>query len=349
MTGDKPGVAEPSGRSGPGLRRVQLPAGSPHQQSPAGSPDLPSSAGLPYLQGPTGEPHWQSRPRRPGFLGAQWPIEQARYVLVGVPMDHTTSFRPGTREGPARIRQVSEGLESYSPRWRADLVDGRLADAGDLQLPWGDVVGSLELVRRCVSELAAGGRCLILLGGEHLLTLGAVQALAPRYPQLRVVQLDAHLDLREEYLGLRLSHATVMRRVGELVGLEHIAGLGVRSGVQEEWSLRARTHPVGEGSLLEQVRRVLPWVQEHPFYLSVDIDVADPAFAPGTGTPEPGGASAAELLEAVGLLAACGPVAMDVVEVCPPRDPSDVTALLAAKLVREAVCAAQAAERSRVR
>ena len=283
----------------------------------------------------------EALPRRPAFLGAHWPIEQARYVLVGVPMDHTTSFRPGTREGPARIRQASDGLESYSPRWQADLADGRVADAGDLQLPWGDVSGSLELIRRCVSELAGEGRRVILLGGEHLLTLGALQALAPRYPELRVVQLDAHLDLRDEYLGQRLSHATVMRRAGELVGLERIAGLGVRSGAQEEWLLRARTRPVGEGGLLEQVRQILPWLQGHPFYLSVDIDVADPAFAPGTGTPEPGGVSSAELLEAVGLLAACDPVAMDVVEVCPPRDPSDVTALLAAKLVREAVCAAQ--------
>ena len=283
----------------------------------------------------------QALPRRPAFLAAHWPPEQARFVLVGVPMDHTTSFRPGTREAPARIRQVSEGLESYSPRWQTDLEEERVADAGDLPLPWGDVPGSLELVRRCVSDLAAEGRCVILLGGEHLLTLGALQALAPRYPGLRVVQLDAHLDLRDEYLGQRLSHATVMRRAAELVGLERIAALGVRSGVQEEWLLRARTRPVGEGSLLEQVRRVLPWVQGQPFYLTVDIDVADPAFAPGTGTPEPGGVSAAELLEAVGLLAACGPVAMDVVEVCPPRDTSDVTALLAAKLIREAICAAR--------
>ena len=272
------------------------------------------------------------------FLSAGWPVAEAEVVILGVPMDHTTSFRPGAREGPLAIRQASEGLESYSPRWEADLEELRLADAGDLVLPWGDVEGSLELIRSWVGRLAGPGRCLVLLGGEHLLTLGALQALAPRHPGLRVVQLDAHLDLRDDYLGRRLSHATVMRRAAELVGLGGIAGVGVRSGTAQEWELRRQTHPVGEGSLLEQVRRLLPWLARGPFYLTVDIDVADPAYAPGTGTPEPGGAGAWELLEAVGLLASCRPVALDVVEVCPSRDLSGVTALLAAKLVREALC-----------
>lgn len=282
------------------------------------------------------------RLRRPVFLAADTPPHEARFVLVGVPLDHTTSFRPGTREAPARIRQVSEGLESFSPRWNCDLSQVGLADAGDLELPWGDVPTSLELVRRCVAQWAAPGRTVVLVGGEHLLTLPAVQALADRYPGLRVVQLDAHLDLRDEYLGQRLSHATVMRRVAERVGLEAIAGVGVRSGVPEEWALWRKTHRVDGGSFLEQVRQLLPWLDGHPFYLTVDIDVVDPAFAPGTGTPEPGGPAASELLEAVGLLAACRPVGMDLVEVCPARDPSDQTSLLAAKVIREALCAAAA-------
>ena len=287
-----------------------------------------------------------TRPVR--FLAAEAPPERARFVLVGVPMDHTTSFRPGTREGPARIRQVSEGLESYSPRWNVDLADAALADAGDVELPWGDVEGSLARIQQEVGRLLEGGRTVVVLGGEHLLTLACVQAAARRFSGLRVVQLDAHLDLRDTYLGQRLSHATVMRRVAEQVGLASLAGLGVRSGVREEWELRGRTFAAGEGTLLEQVRRVVPWVQGAPFYLTVDIDVVDPAFGPGTGTPEPGGPSSAELLEAVGLLAACRPVVVDVVEVCPPRDPSDQTSILAAKVVREAICAAVAGWRGRM-
>lgn len=281
-------------------------------------------------------------PRPGGFLGATVSYRDARRVILGIPLDHTASFRPGTREAPRRIREVSEGLESYSPRWEADLEGCALADLGDLLLPWGDVERALDMAQAAVSAVLEDGRCPVVLGGEHLLTLAGVRAAARRFPSLYVVQLDAHLDLRDTYLGLRLSHATVMRRVGEIVGLERVAALGVRSGTREEWELFRRTLRPQGGDLVAGAEAVGRLVQGRPFYLTVDIDVADPGHAPGTGSPEPGGPAAAEVLEAVGRLASLGPVAVDVVEVCPARDPGDVSSVLAAKIVREAVAALEA-------
>lgn len=300
---------------------------------------------------------WQ---RTTPFLEASSPLEEAEQVVVGIPLDHTTSFRPGTREGPRRVREVSEGLESFSPLQKAALEQRRIADAGDLVLPWGDVQRSLAAVDAAVSRLLERGKRPVIIGGEHLLTLGALRAVARRWPELYVVQLDAHLDLRDEYLGAALSHATVMRRAAELLAArlpqgggagpgaaspgrqggayERLIQLGVRSGTREEWELWERTWRF-EGGLVDAARRAARELRGRPFYLTIDIDVADPAYAPGTGTPEPGGPSSAEVIEAVAALAAAGPVAVDVVEVCPPQDPSDITALLAAKLVREVLVA----------
>lgn len=300
---------------------------------------------------------WQ---RTTPFLEASSPLEEAEQVIVGVPLDHTTSFRPGTREGPRRVREVSEGIESFSPLQKAALEERRIADAGDLALPWGDVQRSLAAIEAAVSRLVERGKRPVIIGGEHLLTLGALKAVARRWPELYVVQLDAHLDLRDEYLGQALSHATVMRRAAELLAsrlsqggraepgaaapgrpggaYERLIQLGVRSGIREEWQLWERTWRF-EGGLAEAARRAARELRGRPFYLTIDIDVADPAYAPGTGTPEPGGPSSAEVIEAVAALAAAGPVAVDVVEVCPPEDPSDITALLAAKLVREVLVA----------
>lgn len=301
---------------------------------------------------------WQ---RTTPFLEASRLVEEADHVIIGVPLDHTTSFRPGTREGPRRVREVSEGLESYSPLQKAALEERRVADAGDLVLPWGDVEGALAAIETAVSGVVEQGKRPVIIGGEHLLTLGALRAVVRRWPELHIVQLDAHLDLRDEYLGQVLSHATVMRRAAELLAdrsphgssagqpggqrrdrrqgaYERLIQLGVRSGIREEWELWERTWRF-ESGLVEAARRAARELQGRPFYLSIDIDVADPAFAPGTGTPEPGGPTAAEVIEAVAALAAAGPVAVDVVEVCPPKDPSDITALLAAKLLREVLVA----------
>ncbi|OUM95859.1 MAG: agmatinase [Firmicutes bacterium ZCTH02-B6] len=274
--------------------------------------------------------------RRQRFLGA---VDDpgAPVVLLGAPLDTTVSFRPGTRFGPARIRDVSDGLEDYSPYLDLDFSQVPFFDAGDVDLPFGDPETALAAIERAVASVVDRGQLPIILGGEHLLTLATVRAVRHRFPDLVVLQFDAHADLRDDYVGVRHSHATVMRRIGELIGFDRVFQLGIRSGTREEFAfgrVHSRFHPL---QLLPALERILPQLAGRPIYLTIDIDVVDPGFAPGTGTPEPGGVTPGELLAAVHRLRELQVVAMDVVEVCPPQDASDITAILAAKVVREAI------------
>ncbi len=271
------------------------------------------------------------------FIGAGDDYEGSGLVLVGVPMDFTVSFRPGTRSGPRRIREVSVGLEEYSPALDLDLRDYRFYDAGDVVLPFGHVQESLRRVEAVVSRLLDDGKFSLLLGGEHLISLGAVRQVAVKYPSLVVLHFDAHADLREEYLGKDLSHATVMRRVSEIVGAENIYQFGIRSGTGEEFAFARKYTHMFPNEVLAPLQEVVPRLQGRPVYVTLDIDVVDPAFAPGTGTPEPGGCTSAEIVAALHLLRELNVVGMDLVEVCPVYDQSDRTAILAAKLVRESV------------
>lgn len=253
-------------------------------------------------------------------------------TLLGVPYDRTASFRRGARFAPAEIRRASQSIESYSPLLDRDLEEVALLDAGDLpveHLPPGDMV---EEVARAVGG-AAG--LPVVLGGTHTVTVGAVRALAARHPGLRVLLLDAHLDLREAYEGTPWSHACTVRRLAEAVGEERIALLGARAGTREEFAA-ARRLLAAQRTLL--VPHAL-WarLEEGPIYLSVDIDVLDPTAAPGTGNPEPGGPAAEELLALLRTLASLRVVGLDLVEVAPPYDPSTRTCVLAATLVREAL------------
>lgn len=278
----------------------------------------------------------------PGTVGRQRFLAasddpSAPVVLLGAPLDATVSFRPGTRFGPARIREVSEGLEDYSPVLDRDLTQVPFFDAGDVELPLGDVEGSLAAIEAAVDAVAGRGQLPVVLGGEHLLTLAAVRAVHRYHPDLAVLQFDAHADLRDDYLGVRHSHATVMRRIGELVGFDRVYQVGIRSGTREEFAFgRARTRffPL---QLLEALDHVLPQLADRPVYVTIDIDVVDPGAAPGTGTPEPAGVAPSELLAALYRLRELRVAGLDVVEVCPPQDAGDVTAILAAKLVREAI------------
>lgn len=274
--------------------------------------------------------------RRERFLAAGDDADAA-VVLMGAPLDVTTSFRPGTRFGPARIRAVSDGLEEYSPVLERELADVPFYDAGDIDLAPGNVEASLDAVEEAVAEAVGRGRLPVVLGGEHLLTLGAVRGVLRHVPEAAVIQFDAHADLRDDYLGVRHSHATVMRRIGELVGFDRVYQVGIRSGTREEFAFgRARTRffPL---QLLEALDHVLPQLADRPVYVTIDIDVVDPGAAPGTGTPEPAGVAPSELLAALYRLRELRVAGLDVVEVCPPQDAGDVTAILAAKLVREAI------------
>ncbi|MDA8334787.1 MAG: agmatinase [Peptococcaceae bacterium] len=274
------------------------------------------------------------------FMGARSSYGEAGVVLLGAPMDWTTSFRAGARHAPPAVRLVSQGLEEYSPYLDRDLGQCLFHDAGDLALPPGDVPASLRNIADAAGRIIGDGKFPLLLGGEHLVTLPAVERAASRYPGLTVVHLDAHADLADDYMGLPLSHATVMRRVSELVGDGNVFQFGVRSCTRPEVEY-ARRHTrlagPGLGALIPSLEENLPHLKDRPVYVTLDIDVVDPAFAPGTGTAEPGGCTSRDVLTAVHLLGSLHLVGFDLVEVCPPYDQSQRTALLAAEIVREVV------------
>ena len=272
-------------------------------------------------------------PRPLSFLAAG-AREGARWGLLGAPLDATVSYRPGSRFGPAAIRAASWVLEEWSPTAGADMAAAGLCDLGDLDLAPGDVEGGLAAIRAAVDDAAGSGVRPLLLGGEHLVSLPAVSALAARHPGLRVLQFDAHADLRDDYLGVRRSHATVMRRIAEVVGPDRVYQAGIRSATEEEWRFAlAETHLAPDG--LRVPPAWLETLRTGPVYVTVDIDCVDPAFAPGTGTPEPGGPTARELLDALDALRGLRLVGADVVEVAPAYDPGAITAVLAAKVVRQ--------------
>lgn len=278
--------------------------------------------------------------RREQFLGAG-DNPDAAVVLMGAALDVTTSFRPGTRFGPARIRAVSDGLEEYSPIQERELGDVPFFDAGDIDFGPGNAASALDAIEAAVADAVGRGRLPVVLGGEHLLTLGTVRGVLRHVPDVAVIQFDAHADLRDDYLGETLSHATVMRRVAELVGPERVYQLGIRSGTRDEFQYgyaHTKFYPLPLGGPVSDVaEQVADMIGDDPVYITVDIDVIDPGFAPGTGTPEPGGVSPGELLRALYTLQRLRVVGIDFVEVCPSEDPADITSLLAAKLVREAI------------
>lgn len=257
-------------------------------------------------------------------------------MLFGAPFDGTTSFVPGTRFGPARIREVSAGIETYSPDLDRSLEEAKLADLGDLELPFGNTSAALEIIEAACRSILAAGAKPFMLGGEHLVTLPAVRACHSFYRELAVIQFDAHADLRDEYMGEHDSHATVMRRVAEVTGAENLYQIGIRSGTREEFAFGRAFSAVFTDDLRSGAEAAKRELAGRPVYITVDIDVVDPGFAPGTGTPEPGGCRPQELFEALRRLRGLNVVGFDVVEVNPLVDSGFVTSLLAAKLVREA-------------
>ena len=272
------------------------------------------------------------------FLGCDADWEEARVVLYGAPYDSTTSFRPGTRFGSRAIRAESYGLELYSPYQDAELR-GRVLDSGDLELPFGDPAPALAMIEARAAEILQGGKVPFLLGGEHLVTLGAVRAAAKVHKGLHILHFDAHADLRADYLGSPLSHACVLRRCHELVGDHRIYQFGIRSGDKAEFDW-GKGHVFTHKFDLEGLGEALDALQGKPVYLTVDLDVLDPSVFPGTGTPEPGGVSFDALRRAV--TDACRRlhiVAADVNELSPHYDASGISTAAACKIVREMLIA----------
>lgn len=272
------------------------------------------------------------------FLGCDAGLEEAALVLFGAPYDSTTSFRPGTRFGSRAIRSESYGLELYSPYQDAEL-QGLVLDSGDLELPFGDPAPALAMIEARAAEILQGGKIPFLLGGEHLVTLGAVRAAAKVHKGLHILHFDAHADLRADYLGSPLSHACVLRRCHELVGDGRIWQFGIRSGDKAEFDW-GKGHVFTHKFDFEGLTEALDALQGKPVYLTVDLDVLDPSVFPGTGTPEPGGVSFDALRRAV--TDACRRlhiVAADVNELSPHYDASGISTAAACKIVREMLIA----------
>ena len=268
------------------------------------------------------------------FLGCDATFEEADTVLFGAPYDCTTSYRPGTRFASHTMRGESYGIETYSPYQDKDLTDYAIFDGGDLELPFGDPIPALRMIEEATGKILDAGKRPLMIGGEHLCTLGAARAAVKRYPDLYFLHFDAHADLREDYLGQRLSHATVLRRVWDLVGDHRIFQYGIRSGDREEFYW-GRDHVFTHKFDLRGIEKTVKRLEGKPVYFTLDLDVLDPSVFPGTGTPEAGGVTFPELMEAMAQLSRLSIVACDVNELCPPLDPSVISTAMACKVLRE--------------
>lgn len=277
--------------------------------------------------------------RKAVFMGSAASLEEADRVILGLPMDFTTSFRPGTRNAPYRVREVSEGVEEYSIYQDCSLEEIAFYDVGDVVIPFGNVAESLKRMEATARELLSIHKKIFSIGGEHLVSLPIIKAYADYYPELVVIQMDAHADLREDYLGEGFSHATVMRHVLQIVGDKNLFQLGIRSGTREEMQFAKRCSNLYLDEFLAVLPEVKDKIGKRPVYITLDIDVLDPAFAPGTGTPEAAGVSSRDLIKALVDLGKLNVVGFDMVEISPPYDISENTSILGAKVLREALLA----------
>lgn len=274
------------------------------------------------------------------FIGCDAPYEDASIVLFGAPFDSTTSFRPGARFGPAAMRHESFGLETYSPYQDADLTDYSVFDSGDLELCFGSAEQALADIEHRAETILADGKLPLLIGGEHLVTLGSFRAVLQHYPDVHIIHFDAHADLRDNYLGAKLSHACVLRRCHDLIGDGRIHQFCIRSGEREEFCFAARhtdMHPLTLEGLKDTVRTLRE--AGKPVYFTIDLDCLDPAAFPGTGTPEAGGITFLQLLQAMRTVATCHIVGADVNELAPMLDPTGVSTATACKALRELLLA----------
>ncbi|GAA0436305.1 MAG: agmatinase [Bacillota bacterium] len=272
------------------------------------------------------------------FIMAGQDYNQADAVIYGMPMDWTVSFRPGSRFGPGRIREASIGLEEYSPYLDKHLEEVSYFDAGDIPLPFGNAERSLTEIKNYVSKIVHDGKFPLGLGGEHLVTWPVIQAVHEMYPDMVLIHIDAHADLREEYEGEVLSHSTPIRKICELIGAHHVYSFGIRSGMREEFQFAKQSGMyMAKYNVFAPLREMLPKLAGKKVYVTIDIDVLDPAFAPGTGTAEAGGITSAEMLDVIQLIANANVevIGADVVEVAPIYDHSEKTAIAASKFIRE--------------
>lgn len=268
------------------------------------------------------------------FLDRNWMGQNENYassdiVMLGMPFDGTVSYRSGSRFAPEQIRLASWGLEEYSPRFDKHLEDVNFHDAGDLEFPLGNTYKSLDLIEENVEQIYKDGKRVFGIGGEHLVTLPEIKAVAKFHKDLAIVHFDAHTDLREEYLGEEMSHSAVIRHASKIVGPENLKQIGIRSGMKEEWEFMKK-----HNTLIHKYSE-LDELKSKKIFVTVDLDCLDPSVMPGTGTPESGGMQFNELMGWFEYLKNFDIVGADVVELAPDYDASGVSTAVATKVIRE--------------
>ena len=270
------------------------------------------------------------------FIGCDADYNDARIVLFGAPFDSTTSFRPGTRFAPHAIRSESFGLETYSPWQDRDLEDISVFDSGDIELCIGSADKALDQISERTATILADGKIPFMIGGEHLVTLGAFREVFKKYPDVHIIHFDAHTDLRDQYLDVKLSHACVLRRCHDLIGDGRIHQFGIRSGERAEWQWARAGHTDLHPFSFDGLAEVVKGLGSTPVYFTIDLDVMDPSVFPGTGTPEYGGVTFMQLFEALKTVCSgCNIVGLDVNELCPPYDQTGASTAAACKIIRE--------------
>lgn len=269
------------------------------------------------------------------FIGCDTEFDEADLVIFGAPFDSTTSFRPGTRFAADYIRMDSFGLETYSPYLDKDLADYALTDIGNLDLPFGNAAKSLDMIEETAATILAADKIPFLIGGEHLVSLGTIRAAYKKHPNLKLLHFDAHTDLRDHYMGEPLSHAAVIRRAWDFMGDGTIYQFCIRSGEKAEFEW-AKTHTHLEKFTYETLKSVVDALgTEDPIYVTIDLDVFDPAIFSGTGTPEPGGIFFKDMIDILKTLTPLNIIGADVVELSPHYDQTGVSTATACKVIRE--------------
>jgi len=272
------------------------------------------------------------------FLDRNWMGQNKDYnssdiIMLGLPFDGTTSYRPGSRFAPEQIRLASWGLEEYSPQFDKHLEDVNFHDIGDLEFPLGNTYKTLEVIEQNVEDIYKDGKKVFGIGGEHLVTLPIIKAVSRFHKDLAIVHFDAHTDLREEYMGEEMSHSAVIRHISKIIGSENIKQIGIRSGMKEEFDFMQK-----HGTLIHEFSG-LDSLKDKKIFVTVDLDVLDPSIMPGTGTPEAGGLDFNTLVDWFNYLKDFDITGCDVVELAPDYDNSGVSTAVATKVIRELLMA----------
>ncbi|MBB6216660.1 agmatinase [Anaerosolibacter carboniphilus] len=270
------------------------------------------------------------------FIGCDKTFQESNVVIFGAPFDGTCSYRPGSRFAPNKIRIDSYGLETYSPYLDRDLEDHKIHDAGDIDLIFGNKYAVLDSIKEYASHLVSNNKKPLMIGGEHLVTLPVVEAMVEKHKDLVILHFDAHTDLRGDYMGEELSHATVIKQIWNFLGDNRIFQFGIRSGLKDEFYWAEKEgHTFINKFGYDKLGEVVQKIKDKPVYVTIDLDILDPSIFPGTGTPEPGGISFQDMLNIIKMLDGLNIVGADVVELAPDYDPTGVSTAVASKIMRE--------------